>query len=80
MWSILLYVLGSFLLLAKSNLGGERGFVAYTVWVIIYHLRESGQELKQGLESDTMEECCLLVCSMAHAQLASFIAQEHRTR
>lgn len=57
-----------------------KGFCGLHFWIIVYHLRESGQELKQGLEADTIEECCLPVCSMAHAQLASFIAQELRTR
>jgi hypothetical protein len=42
-----------------NQLGDER--------VTVYHQEKPGQELKAQTKAETMEECCLLACSLPYA-------------
>lgn len=42
--------------------------------VTVHHLEKSWQELKLGIETDTMEECCLLACESAFLHRSGLLA------
>jgi hypothetical protein len=59
----------------KSKLG-RKGFTQFTLHIIVYHWRKSGQEiqaelnLEAGTDAAAMQECCLLACFPSLAQSA----------
>lgn len=59
--------------LTQSNL--EEGRVYLTLQNIVYYLGKSGQEIKQELEAETVEECMWPTGLLTDACLTSFLIQ-----
>ena len=69
----------------KESWGGKGLFSSHS-HLTVHHWRKSGQKLKQGrnleagVDTETMEGCCLLTGSSLVASLLSYRTQDHQPR